>query len=111
MFKIFKHKRDIFKFSGRSHSVRGIISVAAGTVTLITLLVLSVISSLSKGNGGIVLGIIGMFLFFISVAGFILGIKACREKEIYYTAPITGMVLNGILSIVFFILYMVGLII
>ena len=108
---MFKHKKEIFKFSGRSHSVKGIISVVMGSFSLIALLALSIISSLSKGNGGLIIGILGMLLFVITVAGFILGIKACREKEIYYTAPVTGMVINGFLSIFFFILYMVGVII
>jgi hypothetical protein len=108
---MFKHKKDVFKFSGRSHSKKGLISVSAGIISLITLLVLSIISSYSKGNGGLILGIIGMVLFVISIVGFVLGIKGCREKEIYYTAPIAGMVLNGFLSILFFTLYMVGIII
>ncbi|WMJ89640.1 DUF6142 family protein [Anaerocolumna sp. MB42-C2] len=108
---MFKHKKEIFKFSGRSHSVKGIISVIIGVFTLITLLILSIISSLSKGNGGWIIGLIGMLLFAISIAGFVLGIKACREKEIHYAAPVTGMVLNGFLSIFFFVLYMVGVII
>ncbi|QHQ61164.1 hypothetical protein Ana3638_10595 [Anaerocolumna sedimenticola] len=108
---MFKHKKEIFKFSGRSHSLKGIISVIIGSLSLISLLILSIISSLSKGNGGLIIGFIGMLLFVISITGFILGIKACREKEIYYTAPVTGMVINGFLSIFFFVLYMVGVII
>ncbi len=108
---MFKRKKDVFKFTDRSHSVRGLISIIAGGISLVTLLVLSVISSFSKGNGGLIIGVIGMLSFAISVAGFILGIKGCREKEIYYTAPITGMVLNGFLSIIFFVLYMMGIII
>ncbi len=105
-----KHKKDVFRFSGRSHSIKGMISVITGSVTLISFFVLSIISSLSKGNGGLLLGMFGILLFGISIAGFILGIKGCMEKEIYYTAPIAGMVLNGFLSILFFTLYMVGII-
>lgn len=105
------HKKEIFKFSGRSHSVKGLMSVIIGSVSLITLIVLSIISSLSKGNGGLIIGVIGILLFVFTIVGFILGIKGCREKEIYYTAPIVGMVMNGFLSILFFALYMVGLII
>lgn len=108
---MFKRKKEIFKFSGRSHSVRGLISVIIGGTVLAVFLALSVISSLSGGNGSLILGIIGMVLFVMSIAGFILGIKSCREKEIFYTAPVVGMVLNGFLSILFFGLYMVGIII
>lgn len=106
-----KRRKEIFNFSGRSHSVRGIISVIIGSTAFVALMILSVISSLSAGNGGLILGIIGMVLFVMSIAGFILGIKSCLEKEIYYTAPIVGMVLNGLLSVLFFALYMVGIII
>lgn len=106
-----KRKKEVFKFSGRNHSIRGLISVIIGGITLLALIILSVISSLSGGNGGLILGIIGMVLFVMSIAGFILGIKSCREKEIFYTAPVVGMVLNGLLSIVFFVLYMVGIIV
>ena len=106
-----KRKKEVFKFSGRNHSIKGLISVIIGGITLLALIILSVISSLSGGNGGLILGIIGMVLFVISIAGFILGIKSCREKEIFYTAPVVGMVLNGLLSLVFFVLYMVGIII
>lgn len=96
-----KRKKDVFKFSGKGHSVRGMVSVITGSITIISFLALSIISSLSKGNGGLLLGIFGMLLFGISILGFILGIKGCREKEIYYTAPIAGMVLNGFLSILY----------
>ncbi len=106
-----KRKKEVFKFSGRNHSIRGLISVIIGGITLLALIILSVISSLSGGNGGLILGIIGMVLFVMSIAGFILGIKSCREKEIFYTAPVVGMVLNGFLFIVFFTLYMVGIIV
>ena len=106
-----KRKKEVYKFSGRNHSIRGLISVIIGGITLLALIILSVISSLSGGNGGLILGIIGMVLFIMSIAGFILGIKSCREKEIFYTAPVVGMVLNGFLFIVFFALYMVGIIV
>lgn len=106
-----KRKKEVFKFSGRNHSIWGLISVIIGGITLLALIILSVISSLSGGNGGLILGIIGMVLFVMSIAGFILGIKSCREKEIFYTAPVVGMVLNGFLFIVFFALYMVGIIV
>jgi len=107
MFK--KHKKEIFKFSGRSHSVKGIASIILGIVSLLTLILLSVISSISHGNGGMVIGILGIALLIAAVSGFILGIKACREKEIYYTAPVTGMIMNGLLSLGLFLLYIVGI--
>jgi hypothetical protein len=106
---MFRRKKDSFKFSGRSHSVKGITSVIIGCFSLITFIVISFISSLSGGNGGLVLGIIGLGLLALSVTGFVLGVKSCKEKEIHYTAPIIGLTLNGILSVIYFVLYLVGL--
>jgi len=84
------------------------ISFAIGLIIILTLLVLVFISSLSSGNGGIQYGFIGLVLAFIAIYGFALGIKACKEKEIFYTAPISGLVINGLLIVVFIILYLVG---
>ncbi|BCJ93449.1 hypothetical protein acsn021_10180 [Anaerocolumna cellulosilytica] len=104
-----KHKKEIFKFSGRSHSVKGIVSVILGTASLLFFILLAVISSISHGNGGMAIGILGIILLVVSISGFILGIKACIEKEIYYTAPIIGMVMNGLLFLGLFLLYIVGI--
>jgi len=109
MFKKIKRKRDAFKFSGRKHSVKGMISSILGIITCISLLILSYISSLTAGKGSLLLGVIGMALFGISILGLVLGVKGCKEKEIYFTAPIIGLALNGISSIVYFTLYMVGI--
>lgn len=106
---MFKHKKESFKFSGRSHSLKGIASVILGSISLLTFILLSVISSLTHGKGGIAIGVLGIFLLFLTIAGFVLGIKACREKEIYYTAPITGMVMNGLFSLGLFLLYVIGI--
>lgn len=106
-----KHKRDVFKFSGKKHSVLGIGSLIVGSISVIAFLVLTFISSLSAGHGGLLLGVIGMVLFGITIAGFIMGIKCYQEKDIYYTAPIIGLVLNGFLFLVYFILYLIGFII
>ncbi len=104
-----KRKKDSFKFSGRSHSVRGIISVGLAVVALLTIVISSIISAISHGNGSMALGAIGIVAFIISLVGFILGIKGSLEKEIYYTAPIVGMIMNGLLFLFYFVLYVVGI--
>ena len=104
-----KRKKDSFKFSGRSHSAKGIISVILAVISLLSIITSSIISAISHGDGGIFLGVAGITALFISLAGFIIGIKGSLEKEIYYTAPVTGMILNGLLFLLFFVLYVVGI--
>jgi purine-nucleoside phosphorylase len=106
---MFKIRKETYKFTGRSHSIKGIVSAVTGGVGVVSILVLFILSGVYRGNGSILFGAGGMLLFALTVTGFILGVKACTEKEIYYTAPITGMVTNGILSIMLFILYIMGL--
>ncbi|SHO50584.1 DUF6142 family protein [Anaerocolumna xylanovorans] len=106
---MFKKRKEVYKFTGRSHSVKGIISAVIGCISILSLLVLFILSGIYKGNGPIALGAAGMLVFLLTVTGFVLGVKACMEKEIYYTAPIAGMAVNGILSITLFILYVMGM--
>lgn len=101
-------RKEGFKFSGRNHSVKGMISFLIGLFVLFAFLVLVILSSVSGGNGGMLLGILGILFAFFNIGGFVIGIKSLKEKEIYYVAPVGGIILNGILIVVFFMLYLLG---
>lgn len=102
-------RKSSIKFKGRVHSKKGIISMLLGLISLITFVVISYISGKNQGNGGIELGVVGLLCAASSVFGFTLSIKSFREKDIYLTAPIIGIGVNGIMVIVFFSLYIVGI--
>lgn len=104
-----KRKKEVYKFTGRSHSIKGMASAVLGGIGGICLLVLFILSGIYRGNASIVFGAVGMVLFALAVTGFVLGAKACLEKEIYYTAPVTGMAVNGILSVALLVLYITGI--
>lgn len=106
---MFRRKKEAYKFSDRRHSIKGLLSFIMAVISFISLVTLCYISSQTAGNGGMILGVTGMVLCGFTVAGFVLGIKACKEKEVYYNAPVAGLVINGILSTVYLILYMVGI--
>lgn len=106
---MFKTRKDSYKFTGKSHSIKGMVSTVIGGVSFVGLLTLFILSGVHKGNGSIIFGIAGMILFVLSFTGFVVGVRSCLEKEIYYTAPITGMSINGILTIILFILYVMGI--
>jgi multisubunit Na+/H+ antiporter MnhB subunit len=102
-------KRRRVKFSDKKHSVRGLISLNLGIISTIILGVLFYLSALVKGAGGANLGLIGFVLFILSIVGFVLGVKGYKEKEIYYQAPILGLLINGLLLVFLIILYFMGL--
>lgn len=87
----------------------GITATIIGIAVIAGFLTISMISGLNKGDGSIILGLIGLLLFFVAVLGFVLAYKAFKKKNIYYRFPIIGVVLNGLMIIVLFVIYLMGI--
>jgi len=87
----------------------GITATIIGIAVIAGFLTISMISGLNKGDGSIILGLIGLLLFFVAVLGFVLAYKAFKKKDIYYRFPIIGVVLNGLMIIVLFVIYLMGI--
>lgn len=104
-------RKKRISFSEKKHSVKGIISLVIGIISIITLFVLFHFSALADGNGDIVLGLVGVILFLLSITGIVLGYQGYKEKDVYYYIPVIGIILNGIMFIILFLLYIVGLLI
>ncbi len=107
MRNIFK-KTEMIHFSGRKHSKLGIFSAVIGIAVILGFLTVSIISGAMKGKGGELLGIIGLLLFALAVSGFVLSYKALKQRDIFYRFPLIGAVLNGFMTILFVIIYILG---
>ncbi len=105
------HKRDkeMIHFSGRRHTKTGIASTVIGSIAVLTFIALSVVSGMAKGKGGFILGLIGLLLFALTVFGFVLSYRAFKKKDIFYRFPVIGIVLNGFMTILLLILYIIGI--
>lgn len=106
---LFKRNKGSIHFSGRRHTKTGIIATILGVVVVAGFSAISLASGLNKGNGGFVLGLIGILLFAISVTGFVLAYKAFKKKDIFYSFPIIGVVLNGLMMVILLIIYIMGI--
>lgn len=106
---IFRRNKEMIHFSGRRHTKMGIASSVIGVMVMLGFLVISILSGISGGNGGFMLGVIGILLFFFSVTGFVLSYKAFKKKDIFYRFPLIGAVSNGIMTILFLIIYLLGI--
>jgi len=106
---LFKRNKGTIHFSGRRHTKTGIASAIMGIAVIAGFITISLISGLNKGNGGFILGLIGIALFFIAVIGFVLAYRSFKKKDIFYRYPITGVVLNGLMIIILFIIYILGI--
>ena len=105
---LFKRNKEMIHFSGRRHTKMGIISAGIGVIVVLGFLSISMVSGLAHGNGSLVLGIIGLFLFGLAVFGFVLAYKAFKKKDIFYRYPVIGAVINGFMTIILLIIYILG---
>jgi len=106
--KLFKHKKAMIHFSARRHTKTGICSAIIGIIVILGFLTISLLSGLAGGDGGLVLGIIGMLLLGLSIFGFVLSYRSFKKKDIFYRFPVIGSVLNGLMTIVLLIIYIFG---
>ncbi|MDD3172265.1 MAG: DUF6142 family protein [Herbinix sp.] len=106
---LFRRNKEMIHFSGRRHTKMGISSVIIGVFVILVFLTISVISGLAKGKGGFLLGVIGLLLFFLSVFGFVLAYKSFKKKDIFYRFPVIGIILNGLMTLLFIVIYLLGI--
>lgn len=109
MIKLLRRNKEMIHFSGRRHTRLGILSAIIGIVVVLGFLIVSILSGLAGGKGGLVLGVIGILLFCMAVTGFILSYKSFKKKDIFYSFPIAGATINGFMTILLLILYLLGI--
>lgn len=104
-----KENRTSLRFTGRRHARGGIISTVIGGIAWVIFIALCVYSSANEGNASTVTGLIGIFDAFFALEGMILAFRGFHEHDVYYALPAVGMVLNGILFVIYFSLYFMGI--
>lgn len=106
MFKL-RRKRDSYSFSDKVHPIQGIVSVGIAALLFIGMILLFLLSS--KHPGMLVTGLAGIFVFFGSIAGEVLGIMGIRKEDIHYRFPIMGILMNGFIIVICVALYVAGI--
>lgn len=106
---MFKKKKAEIKFVGRKQSIYGLISTIIGGASAVALGILFYITTRSEGTTSVWLGLAGLLLLAITLAGLITGVSGFKQKDIFYTLPIVGVTLNGVLFLGMVILYFLGL--
>lgn len=101
-----KHK---YKFSTKKHSVGGVFSTVMFVGALVLLIWAINVSFQAQGKGDTVVGEIALTSFAVAIFGMIIGLLSYKESDRYYTFSFIGALLNGIMSIIMFMLFIVGL--
>ena len=83
-------------------------SFVFAVVSFSILIITSILSAISKGNAGIIAGILPMFAMIISIAGLVLAYRSLRNDNVKLKHVYTGLITNGLLVIVYLVLYIIG---
>ncbi len=102
-------KRNKIKFQIGRQSVRAIIGLIFGVLSIILTTALIILSIKSGGEISTGLAIVAVIVNLISIAGFILALLALYIKDVRTTIPIIALILNGITVLVYIIIYIFGL--
>lgn len=103
-----KGKKGSLHFRKKQHSKMGIISTIISIFAWGIFIALSTYSTITNGNVEIVIGMIGILDAFFTFFGAVLAIKSLQEREVTYSFPVVGILLNGTLFVIYFILYFMG---
>lgn len=96
------------KFTDKHHSVGGIISTFFGAIASILLVICIHSSYKLEGNGGVMLGAMGVASFFISLSGCAIGLISFRETDKYYIFSKIGSMMCGILTVLMASIFLIG---
>ena len=81
-----------------------------GLSVILGFMTISIVSGINGGEGGWLIGIIGFALLGLAIFGFILSYRGLREKDVYYRFPMIGSITNGVMLVVFLVIYILGII-
>lgn len=104
------HKKDSgeLRLTDKRHPIAGIVSTILAGISFISFAAACIISGKNGGNAGAGVGITGILCFLSSTAGFIMAWISLHRENIRPLFPAIGSMVNGILIIIYMILYILG---
>lgn len=98
-----------YKFTDKKHTKQGMLSSALGMAALILLALGVYLSYQMSGNAGSYTGLLGLFSMLFAAVGFVLALKGFQEEDAYYLFSQIGVVLNGLLFVVWVLIFIIGM--
>lgn len=98
-----------YKFTDKKHTRQGIVSSLLGIIAFVLLVAGLLISYHMFGAGGPYVGLMGFLSLIFSVMGFVLGARGFHEEEVYYFFSKIGVGLNGILFVLWMLIFIEGM--
>lgn len=104
-----KGERGGMHFHGRKRSKTGVAGFAISVVCVVLFLVLCIISAAAKGESGEYIGALGLFVTAGCGVSLYLCLKGLKERDVYTRLPFAGLIISGVLFVVLFCLYVMGI--
>lgn len=98
-----------YKFSDKSQTLGGTLSTLMGAGSLVCLLYGIYVSFSADGNGGIIVGALGILAFMLSFTGMLLGLMSFKEQDKFYMLSKAGSLLCGIIFIAMLAILLMGI--
>ena len=102
-------RRRGYKFTNKRHTRQGMISSGLGLCVLLLVSGLFYLSYARAGEVGDVTGFLGFIAMLASIVGLWMGVKGCKEEGSFYLFSYIGCILNGVLLVIFILLYILGM--
>ena len=102
-------KRHGRMFNSKEISTRALLSVVLGVISVVSCTVMIYLAYLNNGQAELRSGGVVFLCLFFSLAGLILAILSRREPEKRYAVSYLGMVLNGAVLVLGFVVIYLGL--
>lgn len=100
---------ETVKFRGRHISKAALAVLITGGISVILLIVMCIMASI-RPEVPLFFGLMAMIAVVVSIFGLIISVLATKERDIYTSVPIAGMIVNGIALLLYVIIYFLGIV-
>ena len=104
-----KKERGGMHFHGRKRSKQGVAGFVLSVLAVAAFVTLCVVSAMAGGAAGAFVGALGLLIMVICGLAFWLCLKGLKERDVFTKLPFAGMVISGVMFVILFCLYIVGL--
>ena len=103
-----KRENDGLRLTDKKHPKMGIVSTILALVSLLLFAAICFWSGTQRGSLGLYAGAVGLLCFAISVAGFVCAWMSLHQENIRTLFPTIGSVVNGLMMVLYLLLYVWG---
>lgn len=104
-----KRRKEGLRLTDKKHPKQGIWATALGVLSIVIFLVLCFMSGEARGKSGIEIGFMGLLCVLVSLAGFVLAWLSLRLENIRQLFPSLGVIINGLMLLLYLIVYILGM--